>query len=97
MGDQARTQFRIECSDQGASIGLVQIADQFAQGRGICSGNRLRDTFDIFFVDCPVVPTQCHGGNRRGRVCRLDHAEPCLRMSPDSRRLYAAAPTLANR
>ena len=74
--DEARAQIRVERLDQIADVGLVQVADQLAQRRGIPVGNRMRDPLDIILAHCPILVAQCDGG-RGGHVFFLDHAEPC--------------------
>ena len=53
--DQARAQVGLERLDQGAVIGLVQIADQSAQGGRVGGIDRLSDLRDEFGADRAVV------------------------------------------
>src|SRR4029077_12781362 len=74
--DELGAQIRVERLDQIADVGLVQVAYQLAQRRGIPGGNRLRNALDIILAHCPILLAQCEEG-RRGHVFFFDHAEPC--------------------
>ena len=74
--DQAGTQLRVERLDQIADVGLVQIADQFAQRCRVAGGDRLRDALDVVLAHRPVLPAQRDGSRRHGHVFFLAHAEP---------------------
>ena len=74
--DQAGAQLRLERLDQVADIGLVQVADQLAQRRGIRRRDRLRDALDKVLAHRPVLPAQRRGIGRHGHVLFLEHAEP---------------------
>ena len=69
--DQARTLFRRERLQHGAEIGLVQVADQFAQGVGVAGLDALRDAFDEVGADGAVL---CARRRRAGFL--LEHAGP---------------------
>ena len=72
--DQARAQRRVERLDDGAGVGLVQLADQFAQRRGVAGIERLDDLLDIVGAQVPVVVARGNGGQRRGHVFLVEHA-----------------------
>ena len=72
--DQARAQFRIERLDDGAGIGLVQLADQLAQRRGVAGVERLDDLVDIIRAQVALVVARRNGGQCRGHVFLVEHA-----------------------
>ena len=85
QGHQPRPQFRIEHLDQVTEIGLMQIADEFAQHRRIGSRNRLRDALDIIGADCAIFSSQAGERRLRGRCFFLEHAETCCQRAAPQR------------
>ena len=59
-----------------ADVGLVQIADQLAQHRGILGVDRLGDPLDVVLAYRSVLPAQRDGSRCRGHVLVVEHAEP---------------------
>ena len=62
--DKARAQVGIERLDQVAGVGLVQLADQRLQGRGVAALDRLAHAVEKFGADRAVVVAE---GGRRPR------------------------------
>ena len=79
--DQARAQFRIERLDDGAGVGLVQLADQLAQRGAVAASERLDDARRHNPRADALVVARRNGGRRRGqflspRACRSFMAGP---------------------
>ena len=72
--DEARAQVGIERLDQVAGVGLVQLADQRLQGRGVAALDRVAHPVEEFGADRAVVVAEGRSRPRPGHVCLIDHA-----------------------
>ena len=75
--DQPGTQLRVERLDQIANVSLVQLADQFAQRRGILRGDRLRNALDKVGAHRPVLIAQRVRGRSRSHIFFFQHLTSC--------------------
>src|SRR5215813_11367135 len=91
--DQLGTQLRLERLDQIADVSLVQIADEFAQRRGILRRDRLRNALDKVGAHRSFLIAQRDRG--RSHFLFLEHLRPAAINGTNALGFYARYPKLA--